>query len=112
MHVWVTDYLRGLELEQRAVIPLTLSSLPTNLTMFMKPLVINSRQPGRTDQENRWRETMIHTALVISAVGTFWGSSGVGFRKEAGMNCQSPAMDLPSSFSLAENSLPSHLSPT
>lgn len=53
MCMWVTDYLRGLELEQRAVIPLTQSSLPTNLTMFMKPLVINSRQPGRTDQENR-----------------------------------------------------------
>lgn len=111
MCVWVTDYLRGLELEQRAVIPLTQSYLPTNLTMFMKPLVTNSRQPGRTDQENRWREATIHTALVISGVGTGWASSGLGLGKEAGMNCQSPAMGLPSSSALAEHSPPSHLSP-
>lgn len=111
MHVLVTDYLRGQELEKTAVIPLTQRSLPTNLTMFMKPLVRNSRQPCRTDQENRWREAAIHTALAISAVGTCWGSSGLGLGKEAGMNCQSPAMDLPSSSALAGHSPPPHLSP-
>lgn len=58
--------VRGLEREQRAVIPLTQSSLPTHLTVFVKPLVINSRQPGRTDQENGWGEARIHTALVVN----------------------------------------------
>lgn len=109
--VCVTDYHRRLELEPRAVIPLTQSSLPTNLTTFMRPLVINSRQPGRTDQENRWREATVHTALVISTVGTCWGSSGRGWGKEAGMSCQRPAVGLPSSSALAEHGPPPHLSP-
>lgn len=54
MVVWVI-YLKGMGLEQRATISLTHDPPSANVTTFMKPIVINSRQAGRkdrTDQEN------------------------------------------------------------
>lgn len=90
--------VRGLEWEQRAVIPLTQSSLPTHLTAFVKPPVINSRQPGRTDQENGWGEATIHTALVVNGCRHLLGLLRTRVGEEFRMSCQSLSMIFPAAL--------------
>lgn len=80
------------------MIPLTQSSLPTHLTAFVKPLVINSRQPGRTDQENGWGEATIHTALVVNGCRHLLGLLRTRVGEEFRMSCQSLSMIFPAAL--------------
>lgn len=107
--VWVKHYCRGPELEQRTVTPFLNPEFPTNQPDHAyEALVVNSRQPGRTDQEDGWREAMSHTALIIRhLLGLLRMRVG-----ERGWNELSESShDLPGSSASAEHSPPPYPRP-